>query len=82
MVTETLVPGSSERAGNGGVRRLAADAEPIAGDEVLRARFARLTESMSNDDAGRALVEVVAEGLAAIHERQGNLITLMLRTNQ
>ena len=53
----------------------------VAQDEVLRARFARLTESMGNDDAGRALVEVVAEGLAAIHERQGNLITLMLTTN-
>lgn len=53
----------------------------VAQDEALRARFAGLTESMSNDDAGRALVEVVAEGLAAIHERQGNLITLMLTTN-
>lgn len=60
----------------------ALNSQLVAQDEALRARFASLTESMSNDDAGRALVEVVAEGLAAIHERQGNLITLMLRTNQ
>jgi hypothetical protein len=54
----------------------------VAQDEALRTRFAGLIESMSDDTAGQALVEVVAEGLAAIHERQGNLITLMLRTNR
>ncbi len=54
----------------------------VAQDEALRRRFAGLIEEMSDDTAGQALVEVVAEGLAAIHERQGNLITLMLRTNR
>ena len=54
----------------------------VAQDEALRQKFARLIESMTDDRTGQALVEVMAEGLAAIHERQGNLITVMLRTSQ
>ena len=51
----------------------------VAQDEALRQKFSCLIESITDDRPGQALVEVVAEGLAAIHERQGNLITLMLR---
>ena len=41
-----------------------------------------MIDSMTDDTTGRSLVQVVADGLAAIHERQGNMITLMLRTNR
>ena len=51
-------------------------------DNALRQKFADLIAAMPDDHAGSTLAEVVAEGLAAIHERQGNMITLMLRTNQ
>ena len=54
----------------------------VAQDDALRQKFADLIEAMPDDNAGQTLVEVVAAGLAAIHERQGNLITMMLRTNQ
>jgi hypothetical protein len=33
------------------------------------------------DPSTTAIVNTLVAGLAAIHERQGNLITLMLRTN-
>ncbi|MGK2954087.1 MAG: hypothetical protein ACSLFI_00185 [Solirubrobacterales bacterium] len=54
----------------------------VAQDDALRQTLAKLVAAMTEETSARALVAVVAEGLAAIHERQGNLITLMLRTNQ
>lgn len=53
----------------------------VGQDEALRATFARASSTVVDDPAMRALIEMLAAGLAAIHERQGNLITLMLQTN-
>ena len=50
-------------------------------DEVLRARLAEVAARIEGDSATSALIEVLSESLAAIHERQGNLILLMLQTN-
>lgn len=50
-------------------------------DHALRERFAQIVEGSGADPAQQTLLELISEGLAAIHERQGNAITLMVRTN-
>ena len=50
-------------------------------DDALRERFTQIIGSTSADPATRALMELVSAGLAAIHERQGNAITLLVRTS-
>lgn len=60
----------------------ALNAQLVAQDDALRAKLAAVIDTMSDDTTGQSLVQVVADGLAAIHERQGNMITLMLRTNR
>jgi len=53
----------------------------IEQDDALRTRMAALSAQAAVDPSTKVLLELLAEGLAAIHERQGNLITLMLQTN-
>ena len=50
-------------------------------DAALRASFARIATTPGLDPSTSALIEVVAEGLAAIHGRQATLIALMLQTS-
>lgn len=50
-------------------------------DAALRATLGGSAALASDDPAMTALAQLLTEGLCAIHERQGNLITLMLRTN-
>ena len=52
----------------------------IEQDEALRARFAEVAAGTDLDPGMKALLELVGDGLAAIHERQGNMITLLIRT--
>ena len=59
----------------------ALNSQLVAQDEALRATFAQLIGEMSGDAADHTLVQVVAAGLASIHERQGNLIISMVQTN-
>ncbi len=47
-------------------------------DEQLRATLTTLAGHI-NDDSLRTIVELLVEGLAALHERQGNLIELTLQ---
>ncbi len=47
-------------------------------DEQLRATLAAHAGRI-DDGSLRAIAELLAEGLAALHERQGNLIELMLQ---
>ena len=49
-------------------------------DEQLRATLAEQAGRLE-DGSLRTIAELVAEGLAAIHERQGNMIVLMLQTS-
>lgn len=58
----------------------AINAQLVQQDAALRAVFARAVATGGLDPAMRTLVEAIGEGLAAIHERQGNMITLMLQT--
>jgi len=51
-------------------------------DQALRDKFSQIAGRLDSDPTTQALVELLSEGLAAIHERQGNLITMLLRTNQ
>jgi hypothetical protein len=51
-------------------------------DQALRDTFSQIARRFDSDPNTQALIEVLGEGLAAIHERQGNLITILLRTNQ
>ncbi len=51
-------------------------------DEALRARMAEISAQPSVDPSMKILIELLGEGLAAIHERQGNLITMMLQISQ
>jgi hypothetical protein len=55
--------------------------ELVEQDSALRDLFANIADQAPLDPSTRAIVDTLAAGLAAIHERQGNLITLMLRTN-
>ncbi|MEO7397341.1 MAG: hypothetical protein ABIW84_02135 [Ilumatobacteraceae bacterium] len=48
-------------------------------DEQLRRTLTTLAGHI-DDDALRTIAELLAEGLATLHERQGNLIELMLLT--
>ena len=48
-------------------------------DEQLRATLAAHVELL-DDCSLRTIASLVAEGLAALHERQGNLIVLMLQS--
>ena len=50
-------------------------------NEALQAEFARISAN-APADATHALIATVVAGLAAIHERQGDMITLMLRTGR
>ena len=50
-------------------------------DHELRARFAGIVSRLGEDPTAHAICELIAEGLAAIHERQGNLVTLMLQSD-
>jgi hypothetical protein len=50
-------------------------------DRALRDVFADIAAQASLDPSTAAIVNTLAAGLAAIHERQGSLITLILRTN-
>ncbi len=50
-------------------------------DEALRTHLAEVAARVEGDSATSAIIEVLSESLAAIHERQGNLILLMLKTN-
>jgi hypothetical protein len=50
-------------------------------DEALRARFAEISSKAVLDPTTSALAELMGEGLAAIHERQGDLMMLMLQTS-
>lgn len=58
----------------------AINAQLVQQDTALRTVFARAAATEGLDTAMRSLVEAIGEGLAAIHERQGNMITLMLQT--
>ena len=51
-------------------------------DEALRSRMAEISAQPSVDPSMKILIELLGEGLAAIHERQGNLITMMLQISQ
>lgn len=51
-----------------------------AQDEALRARFAEILKQEADSANPAAWIELLAEGLAAIHERQGNQIVLMLQS--
>ena len=51
-------------------------------DQALRDTFAQIARLYDSEPTTQALIELLSEGLAAIHERQGNLITILLRTNQ
>ena len=53
--------------------------ELVRQDEALRATLTALAAEV-DDKRLRVIAELVAEGLAAIHERQGNLILLMLQS--
>jgi hypothetical protein len=55
--------------------------ELVEQDRALRDLFADIAGQAPLDPSTRAIVDTLAAGLAAIHKRQGNLITLMLRTN-
>jgi hypothetical protein len=55
--------------------------ELVEQDRSLRDLLADIAEQAPIDPSTRAVIDTLAAGLAAIHERQGNLITLMLRTN-
>lgn len=55
--------------------------ELLEQDRALRNLLAHIAEQAPLDPSTTAIVNTLAAGLAAIHERQGNLITLMLRTN-
>lgn len=57
------------------------NARLVAQDAELRSRLNAIADTVSPDDRTAALAQLLVEGLAAIHERQGNLITLMLQTN-
>ena len=48
-------------------------------DESLRATLTSVTARAIDEPAMKAVVDVLIAGLCAIHERQGNLITLMLQ---
>jgi hypothetical protein len=50
-------------------------------DRALREQLAGIAEAAPLDPASRAIVDTLAAGLAAINERQGDLITMMVRTN-
>jgi hypothetical protein len=50
-------------------------------DRALHERFSQIANAAPLDPASRAIIDTLAAGLAAINERQGNLITLMVRTN-
>ncbi len=54
----------------------------VANDhDTLRERFVQIVDASAAEPATRALMELVSEGLAAIHERQGHMITLLVRTS-
>jgi hypothetical protein len=53
--------------------------ELVRQDDALRAAMSAATASIS-DDSLRAIADLIANGLAAIHERQGNLIVLTLQS--
>ena len=55
--------------------------ELVEQDRALREMLADIADQSPLDPSTRAIVNTLAAGLAALHERQGNLITLMLRTN-
>ena len=55
--------------------------ELVEQDKALRNLLADVAEQTQLDPSTTAIADTLAAGLAAIHERQGNLITLMLRTN-
>ena len=55
--------------------------ELVEQDRALRDLLAHIAEQTPLDSSTTAIVNTLAAGLAAIHERQGNLITLMLQTN-
>ena len=48
-------------------------------DEELRATLATLASGIG-DESLRAIAEIVAAGLTALHERQGNKILLSMQT--
>ena len=50
-------------------------------DRALRKQFAGIVDAETLDPATRAIVETLAVGLAAINERQADLITLLVRTS-
>ena len=50
-------------------------------DLALREQLSGIAAEVPLDPATRVIVDTLAAGLSAIHERQGNLITLMVRTN-
>jgi hypothetical protein len=58
----------------------ALNAKMVEQDEALRNQFAQIADQHDADPATRAVLDLIGAGLAAIHERQGNLITLMLQT--
>ncbi len=79
--TQATVGIALGREGGPMINIAALNSQLVEQDEALRARFTQITSRVTDDDAMRALAELIGEGLAAIHERQGNMITLMLRTN-
>jgi hypothetical protein len=52
----------------------------VAQDTELRARLGAIVDSIDGDAATSALGQLLVEGLCAVHERQGNLITLIAKT--
>lgn len=57
------------------------NARLVEQDEALRVCFAAITGGIG-DASLRAIAGLVAEGLSAIHERQGNQILLSLQTGR
>ena len=58
----------------------ALNSQLVEQDKALRARLAGIAGRIVDDAAMTAMAELLGEGLAAIHERQGNMIALMLQT--
>lgn len=51
-----------------------------ADNVALRETFAALVEGSGTDQSTKAMMEVLAAGLLAIHERQGLAIAVQLQT--
>jgi hypothetical protein len=58
----------------------AINAQLVDQDSALRDRLAEISRNPSISADTKVVLDLLAEGIAAVHERQGNMITLMLQT--